>query len=121
MRRAKKLLAAACLLLMVDVAHGAEKLREITEREAHRLLTTHLRLTDRAVYKLGGDFGYKRFYFFQAEEGVASSNLKDPTIGVLQIGYYAVDRKTADMWDAGFCQEISSPGLVQLKTALRKR
>jgi hypothetical protein len=121
MRFAKKLLATACVLLTAGVGHSAQKLREITEQEAHRLLTRHLKLTDRAVYRLGGDFGYKTFYFFQAEEEVASANLEDPTLGVLQVGYYAVDRKTADIWDAGFCQEISSPRLAQLKVALRKR
>jgi hypothetical protein len=31
-----------------------------------------------------------------------------------------VDRKTADIWDAWFCQEISSPYLAQLQVVLRK-
>jgi len=84
------------------------------------LADKYLKLTDRAVYRLGGDFGYKGFYFFQAEEGHASANLEGPTLGVLQVGYYAVDRKTADIWDAGLCQEISSPSLAQLQVVLRK-
>jgi hypothetical protein len=84
------------------------------------LLRKYLKLSDRAVYGLGSDFGYKGFHFFQAEEGVASANLEDPTIGVLQVGYYAVDRNTADIWDAGFCQEISSPSLAQLQVVIRK-
>jgi hypothetical protein len=107
-RRAWKLVATA-LLLAAEVGHSAQKRREISEREAHRLLTKYLKLRDRAVYRLGSDFGYKGFHFFQAEEGVASANLEDPTLGVLQVGYYAVDRNTADIWDAGFCREVSSP------------
>jgi hypothetical protein len=78
------------------------------------------RLADRAVYRSSSDFGYRGFHFFQAEEGVASANLEDPTLGVLQVGYYAVDRNTADIWDAGFCQEISSPSLTQLQAVIRK-
>ena len=120
MRRAWKLVATACLLLAADFGYSAQKLREISEQEAHRLLTKYLKLRDRAVYRLDGDIGYKGFYFFQAEEGVASANLEDPALGILQVGYYAVDRKTGDIWDAGFCQEISSPSLTQLQVVLRK-
>ena len=118
--RASKLVATACLLLAADVGHSAQKRREISEKEAHHLLTKYLKLADRAVYRLSSDFGYKGFHFFQAEEGVASANLEDPTLGVLQVRYYAVDRNTADIWDAGFCQEVSSPSLAQLQVVIRK-
>jgi len=74
--RASKLVATACLLLASDVGHSAQKRREISEKEAHHLLTKYLKLADRAVYRLGSDFGYNGFHFFQAEEGVASANLK---------------------------------------------
>ena len=47
-------------------------------------------------------------------------NLEDSTRGVLQVGYYAVDRKTAEIWSAVACQEISSPTLAQFQVALRK-
>ena len=106
------------LLTFGCCGHSAQKLREISEQEAHRLLTKYLKLTDPAVYRLGTDFGYTGFHFFQAEEGVASANLEDPTLGVLQVGYYAVDRKTADTWDTGFCQEISSPTLARLQVVI---
>jgi hypothetical protein len=121
MSRAWKLVATACLLLAAQVAHGAQKRREISEREADHMLTKYLKLPDRAVYRLGSDFGYKGFYFFQAEEGHSSANLEDPTVGVFQVGYYAVDRNTADTWDAGFCREISSPSLAHFQVVIRKR
>ena len=85
-RRASRLVATACLLLAADFGHSAQKRREISEKEAHYLLTKYLKLADRAVYRLSSDFGYKGFHFFQAEEGVASANLEDPTLGVLQVG-----------------------------------
>jgi hypothetical protein len=119
-RRASKLVATACLLLAADVGHSAQKPREISEKEAHHFLTKYLKLADGAVYRSGSDFGYKGFHFFNAEEGVASANLEDSALGVLQVGYYAVDRNTADIWDAGFCQEISSPSLAQLQVVIRK-
>ena len=119
-RPASRLIAAACLLLAADVGHSAQKRREISEKEANHLLTQYLKLADGAVYRLSGDFGYKGFHFFQAEEGVASADVEDPTLGVLQVGYYAVDRNTADIWDAGFCQEISSRSLAQTQAVIRR-
>jgi hypothetical protein len=105
---------------MAEVGYGGRKLRDISETEAHHLLTKYLKLPDLAVYRLAGDFGYKEFYFFQAEETVANSDPKDPTPGSLWMRYYAVDRKTADVWDAGFCQEISSPPLARRQVVLRR-
>src|SRR3569832_1130872 len=96
----RKLVATTCLLFASDLGYSAQNAREISEPEAHRVLTDYLKLPTRAAYRLGGNFGYKEFHFFQAEQGVASLNLEDPTLGVLQVGYYAVDRKTADIWDA---------------------
>jgi hypothetical protein len=120
MRFSWRLVATAYLLLAAKVATSAHMLREISEQEAHHILTKYLKLGDGAVYRLDADFGYKGFYFLQAEEEVASANLEDPTQGTLWIRYYAVDKKTADIWDAGFCQEISSPSLAQLQVVLRK-
>ena len=119
-RCAWTLVAAACLPLAADLGQSAQKRPEISEREAHHLLMKFLKLPDRAVYRLRNDFGYKKFHFFQAEEGRASLNLQDPTLGVLHIRYYAMDRNTADLWDATFCREISSPALAQFQVVIRK-
>ena len=68
----------------------------------------------RRRYRLQGS------YFLQAEEGVASANLEDSTLGVPQVKSYAVNRKTADIWDAVVCQEISPLSLARFQVVFRK-
>jgi hypothetical protein len=71
-------------------------------------------LPDHDVLK-SGDMGYKQFHFFTAVLGTSGGE-----VGVLQVRYYAVDRKTGDVWNAVICQRITSPSLRKLQIALRK-
>jgi hypothetical protein len=113
------LFATAGLLLTAEVGHSGPEFRDISEYEAHDLLAEYLKLSGGAVYRLAADFGYKEYYFFQAEQTVKRSASKDESSGSLWVRYYAVDRKTADVWDAGFCQQIASRPLTRLQQVLR--
>ncbi len=91
--------------------------REITDAEAHDLLQAFLNAP--GGVEQSGDLGYKEFYFFMAtighspigREGLYHANLE----------YYAVDRRTGDVWSAVFCKRIATPVLKKLQEALRKR
>ena len=74
-------------------------------------------VADGAVLK-SGDMGYKQFYFFMAVLGTSSREVGE--VGVLQVRYYAVNRKTGDVWNSVICQRITSPSLRKLQAALRK-
>jgi hypothetical protein len=104
--------------------HASTEAREITYEEAHDLLTTFLKVPPGAVVK-SGDMGYKEFYFFMADMGsvpcgpCARQGLKGVYVGNFQ--YYAVDRRTSDVWSATFCERIARRALSRLQAALRRR
>jgi hypothetical protein len=41
--------------------------------------------------------------------------------GSVNLGHYAVDRKTGDIWNAVICEHVISPSLVKLQNAIRNR
>ena len=45
---------------------------------------------------------------------------EDPD-GSGNLGHFAVDRKTGDLWDAVICERITSPSLLKLQQAVRER
>jgi len=104
--------------------HVSTEAREVTYEEAHDLLTTFLKVRPLAVEK-SGDLGYKEFYFFMADMGsspcspCARQGQKGVYVGNFQ--YYAVDRRTGDVWRAVFCERIARRALSRLQAALRKR
>jgi hypothetical protein len=105
--------------------HASTEAREVTYEEAHDLLTAFLKVSPGAVVKSGGDMGYKEFYFFMADMGsvpgrpCARQGQKGVYVGNFQ--YYAVDRRTCDVWSAVFCRRIARRKLSRLQAALRRR
>src|SRR5580700_10249908 len=88
--------------------------RELTYEEAHDLLTAFLKVSPLAVEQ-SGDMGYKGFYFFMADAGslpcrpCARQGQKGVYVGNFQ--YYAVDRRTGDVWSSVFCERIERHAL----------
>jgi hypothetical protein len=126
-------LAVTTMLLMPGITFGARteiadhastEAREVTYEEAHDLLTAFLKVSPLAVEK-SGDMGYKEFYFFMADMGsspcrpCAQRGLKGVYVGNFQ--YYAVDRRTGDVWNSTICERISTRAINRLQVALRKR
>jgi hypothetical protein len=104
--------------------HASTEAREVTYEEAHDLLTAFLKVPPLAVEK-SGDMGYKEFYFFMADMGslpchpCVRRGLKGVYVGNFQ--YYAVDRRTGDVWSSTICERIATRALTRLQVALRKR
>ena len=98
--------------------YTATGLREISMEEASNLLTAFLKSRGFRGFGLekSGDMGYTEFYFFMAILGAS----KGP-VGVLDVRYYSVDRKTGDVWDSGFCERFESLALTKLQRAIRQR
>ena len=91
--------------------------REVTYKEAHDLLTAFLKIPPSAVEQ-SGDMGYKEFYFFMAHMG---SSCRPDGVCVGDLKYYAVDRRTGDVWSSVICQRVATRALTKLQTTLRKR
>jgi hypothetical protein len=92
--------------------------RDISLEEAHALVTAFMK--DRGSTKLRGfdldqyaNNDYPDFQFFQA--------IFDNPRGSFNLGHYAVDRKTGDVWNAVICEQLTSPSLARLKSATRRR
>ena len=90
--------------------------REITYKEAHDLLTASLKAPGGVVQS--GDMGYKEFYFFMADMG---GSCRSDGVCVGDFQYYAVDRRTGDVWSSVFCKRITTRALNKLQKAVRKR
>jgi hypothetical protein len=90
--------------------------REITYKEAHDLLQAFLKAP--GGVEQSGDLGYKEFYFFMATMG--HSPIAPGGLYHANLEYYAVDRRTGDVWSAGICKRIATPALKKLQAALRK-
>jgi len=98
--------------------YSEHKGRDVTLEEADDLVTAFFR--DRGSTKLPG-FGlekynnedYPEFQFFQG--------IFDNPKGSFNLGRYAVDRKTGDVWNAVICEQVTSPSLTKLQSAIRNR
>jgi hypothetical protein len=97
--------------------HASTEAREITYKEAHDLLAAFLKAPPYAVVK-SGDMGYREFYFFMADMGSARG---PGGVYVADLQYYAIDRRTGDVWSSIICERIATPALTKLQMALRKR
>jgi carboxypeptidase family protein len=94
------------------------KRREITLEEAHDLVTALTR--DRGNTKAPGfelvkfsDPYDPTFQFFEA--------IWNNPVGSVNLGHYAVDRKTGDVWNAIVCERMTSASLTRLQRAIRIR
>jgi hypothetical protein len=94
--------------------YSERKPRDLTLEEAYELVTAFLK--DHAEGRYGPGLEkyevqeYPGFQFFQA--------LPDPPSGRI---HYAVDLKTGEVWDSPVCQNLTSPSLKKLQTAIRSR
>jgi hypothetical protein len=98
--------------------YSAPKRREVTLEEANALVMAFFK--DRASTKLPS-FGLEKFtdpYFpeFQFFQGFF-----DNPGGSVNLGSYAVDLKTGDVWNGVVCERAISPSLVKLQAAIRNR
>jgi hypothetical protein len=100
--------------------HASTEAREVTYKEAHDLLTSFLKVHPLAVEK-SGDMGYKEFYFFMADMGSVPCRPCGKGVYVGNFQYYAVDRRTGDVWSSTICERIATRALTRLQMALRKR
>lgn len=98
--------------------YSSKNRRDVTLEEADALVTAFLK--DRGYTKLPS-FGlekytsnyYPNFQFFQG--------IYDNPGGSCNLGHYAVDRKTADVWNGVVCGRATSPSLRKLQVAIRNR
>ena len=98
--------------------YTATRRREITLEEAHGLVTALMQ--DRGNTRAPGfelvnnkSPYYPEFQFLQA--------IFDNPNGSVNLGHYAVDRKTGDVWNAVICERMKSPSLTRLQKAIRIR
>lgn len=116
--------AAAVVLLLAfpTVSTAAMPSREMTRAEIDSVLWTALDAHAPYARKLSlihFEFGdrdrwYPRFRVFEA---IWAGLPK----GSVNVGFYAVDPLTADVWDGVVCQEITSPKLQQIQRRIRHR
>ncbi len=98
--------------------YSNQKRRDVTLEEADALVMAFFK--DRGNTTLPS-FGLERFtdpYFpqFQYFQGIF-----DNPGGSFNLGSYAVELKTGDVWDGVYCARASSPSLVKLQAAIRNR
>jgi hypothetical protein len=110
------------LLLSFSVAFGGDKAYPMLAPEDGRALAMAV-LTESGADKLSSfsletekDSAkvYDGFYLFGAMWA------GEPEGSVI-IGYYAVDKRTGDVWEATACNEYSFPALKRLQDAVRRR
>jgi hypothetical protein len=92
--------------------------REVTIEEAETLVTAFFK--DRGSTKLPS-FGLEKYTSkydpgFQFFQGVF-----DNPVGSVNLGHYAVDLKTGDVWNGVICERATSPSVVKLQVAIRNR
>jgi hypothetical protein len=98
--------------------YSTQKRRDVTLEEADALVTAFLK--DRGNTKLPS-FGLEKFTDVYYPEFQFFRGIFDNPGGSFNLGSYAVDRKTGDVWDGVVCERASSPSLVKLQAAIRNR
>lgn len=97
--------------------YGAEQSRTLTVSEARQLATMALTPSARKLPRLSVDvykgFGTPGFSWFEA---TAASPNASPVLG-----HFAVNETNGDVWDPVLCKKLSSPDLVKLQKALRRK
>jgi hypothetical protein len=91
------------------------KRRDLSAEEAHDLLKAFLKIPGSALLPYSSP-DQPDFYSFEAIFGAS----KGP-VGVLNVDYYAVDRKTGDLWSGLICERFESSSLLMLQRAIRQR
>jgi len=117
---AVKAIAAFVVLTGLCIS-GAAQLRKssVSLEEAKKLVAAGLPARTKHLPKFGleeyGDPNCPQFYFFTAYWAGAPN-------GSMVIGNYAVDKMTADVWNApAACVELNSPELRKLQWQVRSR
>jgi hypothetical protein len=115
---------AALLALGMAMAGTAQSAqRKINPVEIDQLLRGAVEANNPNALKLPGfefeppfhlpDKYYPRFHIYQA--------IWDPPAGSVNIGFFALDPLTLDVWNGVMCEEIKSPKLTALQRTIRAR
>ncbi len=94
---------------------------KITPSETDELLRAAVAANNPSALKLPGfefeppyqlpDKYYPRFHIYEA--------IWDPPAGSVNIGFYALDPLTLDVWNGVICEEIKSPKLASIQRRIR--
>ena len=113
-------IALALLLLGVLGVMSPKPPKEITRAEAQRLLLRALEENHPSwvhLAKFGLDYYrdpyFPGFFFFEADW--------DNPKGSVVLGHYAVNPKTADLWEAIGCHRLAPGAIKPLQKALRRK
>jgi hypothetical protein len=103
----------------VDPAtYSNQRQRDVTPEEADALVTAFFK--DRGNTKLPS-FGLEKYTNPYFPQFLCFQGIFDNPGGSVNLGFYAVDRKTGEVWDGVYCARASSPSLVKLQAAIRNR
>lgn len=111
--------AVIAIVIASNLAAAVGQARTITVAEAKILVAAAVPEKTKHLPKFGveyfGEPEPSQFYFLTAYWAGAPN-------GSIVIGNYAVDRSTADVWDAAMeCHEIQNPKLQSLQKSMRVR
>jgi hypothetical protein len=113
------------LLLSVQAPSGMSQAasRNVSPSEVDELLKAAVETESPGALKLRGfgfeppsqlpDKYYPRFHIYQA--------IWDNIGGSVNLGFYALDPLTLDIWNGVVCQEIKSPKLENIQREIRRR
>ena len=97
--------------------YSSPKRRGITLEEAHSLVLAFSKSAGHTEFPSFDLIGYNdstgNFYGLQA--------IWDNPSGSVNLGFYAVDGKTGDVWNSVICERVTSSSLVNLQRAIHKR
>jgi hypothetical protein len=102
----------------IDAAvYSERKRREITLEEAHDLVTALME--EHANTKLPG-FSLEK-YADPLPDFIGFQAVSDNPSGSFNLGFYAVDRRTGDVWNGVICKRVKSASLMRLQKRIRIR
>ncbi len=114
-----KLAFALALVVIVSHAHSRPE-NTITREQARQLLLKALQETDPQwahLPKFGLDYYrdpyFPGFFFFEAGW--------DNPVGTVVLGHYAVNPRTADVWEATGCHRLHPVSIKPLQESLRRK
>jgi hypothetical protein len=108
--------ALALLQAPGPVNTNAPTPRGVSDAEAKTLVSAYLRLTDSPgtpSFSLENysNSAFPGFHFIQA--------VWDNPNGSANLGFFAVDANTADLWNAAFSEQLTSPAVARLQQCVR--
>ena len=98
--------------------YSNRKRRDVTLEEADALVMAFFK--DRGSTKAPG-FELVKYTDPYSPEFHSFQGIFDNPGGSFNLGFYAVDRKTGDVWNGVVCERAISPSLVKLQVAIRNR